>query len=286
MAIRRGFVDIDEGQMHFRYGGKDRKAPPLIVLNVAPGTSLGIVPLIEKIEDKRPVYAIDLPGTGDSVTPRPANPTLPQFADMLLRTATALGFERFDLYGNRVGAHTSIEMAIAAPKRIRKHILDGLFIFPWPKDKVKWDQPYDEPPVEKMRDWYTPLIAFDGHGTQFQKTWTFIRDTSLYWPWFERDAAHARTVGLPSADELHDKTLEVLKAARTQHLVVRASFSQDWRARCGDLAKLGLPTLADKNTVPFVPHATLKKTGRYDSYATSADKAAAMAAEINAYLEA
>jgi pimeloyl-ACP methyl ester carboxylesterase len=284
MAIKRGFVDIDEGQIHFRYGGEGRDGAPLILLNVAPGTSLGIVPLLELLETSRPVYAIDLPGTGDSVAPKGPTPALPQFADMVLRTVSALGFERFDLYGNRVGAHTSIEMALAAPKRVRKHVLDGLFIFPWPKDKVKWDQPYDEPPLDKMRDWYTPEIKLNQHGTQFQYAWTFIRDTSLFWPWFERDAAHARSVGLPTPDQLHDKTLEVLKAARTQHLVVRASFSQDWRKRCGDLAKLGLPTLADKNTAPFVPHAKLKTTGRYDSYVTGPDKAKAMAAEIDAFL--
>lgn len=286
MAVKRGFTEIAEGQVHYRHAGAGKRGTPLLVLNVVPGSSLGILPLVELLAEKRPVYALDLPGTGDSVAPRSETQELGPFADMLLRTATALGFERFDLYGNRVGAHTSIEMALAAPQRICKHVIDGLFIFPWPTDKVKWGQSYAEPPVAKLRDWYTPKIDFDQEGSQFPFVWTFIRDSSLFWPWFERDAAHARTVGLPTPDQLHDKMLEVLKAARTQHWIVRASFSQDWRGRCGDLAKLKLPTLADKNTTPFVPHAQPKTTGRYDSYVTDGAKTRLMADEIGAFLDA
>lgn len=287
MTVKRRFADIDEGQLLARVANPDASGTPLVMLSVAPGTSLGLVPLMEHLAVNRPVYAIDMPGTGESVAPTHADgeePPLTVFADMLLRGATALGLDRIDLYGNRVGAHTAMEIALAAPSRVGKLIIDGLFIFPWPTDKVPWKQPYDPPSLESLRNNYTPKIELDDMGSQLTQTWQFMRDTSLFWPWFVRDGAHARNVGLPPAEALHDKTVEVLRAARTQHLVVRASFDQDWRARCGEIEKLDLPVMADKNTVPFIPRAALKSSGRYDAWYTVGDKLNALGDELDGFL--
>jgi hypothetical protein len=62
----------------------------------------------------------------------------------------------------------------------------------------------------------------------------------LFWPWYKPDAAHARRVGLPSADELHDKVVEVLKATRTYHLSYRAAIAYDKEPR---LPLIKAPTL-------------------------------------------
>jgi pimeloyl-ACP methyl ester carboxylesterase len=287
MTVKRRFIDIDEGQLMVRAAGPEASGTPLIMLSVAPGTSLGLVPLMEHLATNRPVYAIDLPGTGESVAPSHSGdeePPLPVFADMLLRGATALGLDQFDLYGNRVGAHTAMEMALAAPSRVGKLIVDGLFIFPWPTDKVPWTQPYEQPSLESLRNNYTPKIEIDAIGSQFTHAWQFMRDTSLYWPWFVRDGAHARSVSLPTAEALHDKTVEVLRATYTQHLVVRASFDQDWRAQCGAIGKLAMPVMADKNTVPFIPRAALKSSGRYDAWYTTGDKLKALGDELDGFL--
>ncbi len=289
MTVKRRFADIDEGQLMVRVAGPDKRGTPLVMLPVAPGTSLGLVALMELLAQGRPVYAFDLPGTGDSDAPPhqgDEEPPLTVFADMVLRGAAAMGLKTFDLYGNRVGAHTAMEMALAAPARVRKLIVDGLFIFPWPTDKVAWTQSYEEPALESMRNNYTPKLDINMMGKQFNQGWQFMRDTSLFWPWFIPDGAHTRTVGLPEADVLHDKTVEVLRAARTQHLVVRASFDQDWRARCGDVEKLKMPVMAEKNTAPFIPRAALKASSRYDAWYTTGDKLKALADELAGFLDA
>ncbi len=289
MSIKRRFVDIEEGQLLVRVAGADKPGTPLILLHVVPGSSLGLLPLMELLSKERPIYALDLPGTGDSVAPpheASEEPPLQVFADMVLRGASALGLNTFDLYGNRVGAHTAIEIALAAPSRVRKLILDGLFIFPWPTDKVEWKQPYEPPSLESLRNNYTPKLKIDATGSQFALGWQFNRDTSLFWPWFVHDAEHLRTVGLPSADVLHDKTVEVLRAARTQHLVARASFDQDWRSRCGEIQTLSIPVMTDKNVVPFIPRSVLKTTGRYDAWYTVGEKLGKLAGEMAGFLNA
>lgn len=279
--IKRAFADMAEGQMFYRYGGKDKPGTPLIMLHVVPGTSLGLKPVMEIVAKERPVYAPDMLGCGESAAPRGGEPDAAYFGDSILRFADALGFKTFDLYGNRIGAHIAMESAIAAPDRVRRLVVDGLFLFPWPTDVLPWKQNYPEPTLEDLRDKYAPKLTPDLEGSQFHYAWTAIRDSSLFWPWFERDAAHARTVGLPSPDDLHDKVVEVLRGARTQHLVNRAGFRQDWRAR----AKLvKVPTLAEANAHPFLPGSKKKDSGRYDSYASPPEKAQANAKDILAFL--
>ena len=68
-------------------------------------------------------------------------------------------------------------------------------------------------------------------GSQFNWVWHFVRDTFLYWPWYRRDAAHRRSLGLPNADNLHDKVVEVLKAVRTYHIPYRAAIGYDKEPR-------------------------------------------------------
>jgi len=68
-------------------------------------------------------------------------------------------------------------------------------------------------------------VPLDQNGAQVTWFWHFVRDTYMFWPWYKRDPQHARTVGLPSAEALHDKFVEVLKAARTYHLSYNAAIA-------------------------------------------------------------
>ena len=66
------------------------------------------------------------------------------------------------------------------------------------------------------------------------------RRAYLFWPWYKQDAAHRRKGGLPDAQALHDKAVEVFKGARTFHLAYRASLACRKKER---LPLLRVPTL-------------------------------------------
>lgn len=281
-SVKRGFVDIAEGQMLYRYAGLDKKAPPLIMLHVVPGTSLGLVPLMELISQSRPVYAPDMLGCGDSCAPNSACADIAYFGNSVLRFADAMKVDTFDLYGNRVGCHAALETAVAAPKRVRRLIADGLFLFPWPRDVLERKTANPEPELDRLKALYAPAIPLDVEGSQFHRALMANRDSYLFWPWYERNEASRRTIGLPSADDLHDKTLEFLRGIRTQNIINRASFSQDWRARS---ALVSVPTLAEGNVVPFIPEAQKKASSRFDAFATTPEKTTANARDILAFLE-
>jgi pimeloyl-ACP methyl ester carboxylesterase len=223
-VVKRGFVDVADGQVHYREAGS---GAPLVMLHPSPGSAKMLEPLLRALAARRRVIATDTLGNGDSSPPREPAPALAYFVAGHLQAIDALGIERFDLYGSHTGANIACELAIAQPGRVRRLILDGVSLYA-PAERAE------------MLERYAPAVKIDHTGSQIHWVWHFVRDVYLFWPWYKRDAAHARRVGLPSADELHDKVVEVLKAARTYHLSYRAAIAYEKEAR---LPLVKVPTL-------------------------------------------
>ncbi len=217
MKITRAFADVAEGQVHLRRAGAGSEVP-LVMIHASPGSSKMLSPLILACAAQREVIAPDTLGNGDSSPPAGDAPGLAAFADGHLRALSALGVDRFDLYGTHTGAGIAAEMAIAAPNRVRRVVLDGMSL-------------YEPEECTDMLRHYAPGVPIDLNGSQFNWVWHFVRDVYLFWPWYKRDAAHVRDVGLPSAEVLHDKAVEVLKAIGTYHLSYLASIGYDKRGR-------------------------------------------------------
>ena len=211
--VKRGFVDVPDGQVHYRHAGtRTQSKLPLVMLHASPGSARLLEPLIRAFAPGRYVVATDTLGNGDSSAPKAAAPALEYFVQGHVAALDALGFERFDLYGSHTGANIACEIAIAHPRRVRRLILDGVSL-------------YSAEEQADMLAHYAPAVPIDPMGGQFNRVWHFVRDVYLFWPWYKPDAAHARKIGLPSADDLHDKVVEVLKATRTYHLSYRARTS-------------------------------------------------------------
>jgi pimeloyl-ACP methyl ester carboxylesterase len=223
--IRRGFTEIAEGQVHYRTAGQG--GVPLVMMHASPGSAKLLEPLIGAFGQHRRTIACDTLGNGDSCVPDTKNTTIAYFADAHLRALDALGLDRFDLYGSHTGANIAVEIAIAAPHRVRRLVLDGVSLYA-PEERAD------------MLVHYAPGVTLDQNGSQLGWIWNFVRDAYLFWPWYKRDAAHRRPLGLPSAEELHEKVVEVLKSARTYHLSYNAAIGYDKEPR---LKLVTVPTL-------------------------------------------
>jgi pimeloyl-ACP methyl ester carboxylesterase len=224
-AVRRGFVDTADGQVHYREAGSGK---PLVMLHPSPGSAKMLEPLIASLASPdRRVLGLDTLGNGDSSPPRVQDPDLAYFVRGHMHAIDALGLERFDLYGSHTGANLACEIAIAQPGRVRRLILDGVSLYA-PAERAE------------MLERYALPVKIDHFGSQIHFLWSFVREAYLFWPWYKPDAAHARGVGLPGAEDLHDKAVEVLKAARTYHLSYRAAIAYDKQAR---LPLVRVPTL-------------------------------------------
>ena len=227
MNIRRGFADIGTGlQVHYRTAGAGG-ARPIVLLHPSPGSSKMMEPLITAFGATREVFALDSLGNGDSSAPAEPSPDIAYFARAHMAAIDSLGLDSFDLYGSHTGAFIAAEIALALPDRVRHLILDGVSNF-------TAEQRAD------MLAHHAPPLTISPDASHLLWGWNFVRDAFLFWPYYKRDREHLRGADVPSTDALHDKFVEVIKAARTFHLSYNAAIAYE----CADrLAAVKVPTL-------------------------------------------
>ena len=225
--LRRGFVDVGPAQVHYRHCGKGGAHVPLAMIHASPGSSRQLVDLAFLLANGRRVVAPDTAGNGDS---DPLDLTTPGIADLASHALAALDQlidGPFDLYGSHTGASIAAEIALAAPSRVRRLVIDGMGLYAADEQSDVLSQ-------------YAREIAPDLEGTHLMKVWHFCRDQYLFWPYYNRTEAGRLPNGLPDAGTFHDFVVEVLKAMRTYHRSYRAAFRHNKRER---LVLLRLPVL-------------------------------------------
>ena len=229
--IRRAFADLPDRQVHFRHGGGD--GVPLVMLHASPGSSKQLEPLLAAMSMTRHVIAPDMPGNGDSTPLALPSPRIADYAAATLEFLDALALDEVDLYGSHTGGCVATELAILAPGRVRKVILDGAGIF----------SPAES--AEYLAN-YAPAVTPDLTGAHLNWAFMFCRDQYQFWPWYRRNRENSRGAGLPAAATLHDWVLEVLKAIETYHLGYHAAFSYPLAERLM-LVRRPLLAIADEN---------------------------------------
>jgi len=239
--VRRAFVEIDEGQVHYRYKGTP-EATPLVMLHPGPTSSHSIIPLIDRLGAHRQVIAPDLLGMGDSEAPARPDADIAYFAEAVGRTLDALGVTEFDLWGSMTGAHCAIELAIQQPERAKRLYVEMLM-------------EYDQETEKALQSQHAPVVELDQIGSQFNFFWHLARDQHLFFPWFARDASHARGGGLPTANQLHEKTVELLKAASTYHIALNAALRHPSGER---VARVRIPVFGPEWFQKYLPSSTTR----------------------------
>ncbi len=272
MTIRRAFADLGERQVHYRHAGE---GPPLLMLHASPGSSKQLEAKIAALSASRRVIAPDTPGNGDSPPLPIPSPEIADYAAALLPFMDAMGIDRCDVYGSHTGASIAVELAILAPDRVEKLVIDGIGVF-------------SEAERQNYLAHYARPFAPDMIGSQFPRAFMFCRDQYLFWPWFETKAENRREGGLPSAESLHDWVLEVCKSLTTYHLSYQAAFRHrpEGRLLCVSqpallLAASNDPLLAHtRRAWALTPRGSLKLLG----HSAAPDFTASAAAAIEAFL--
>ncbi len=212
--IKRRFATIDIGQIHYWTAGEDKREgahPPLVLLHASPFSGRSLNALTEAMGRSRWVIAPDHLGQGDSCPPQQRDPEIEYFGDALVRFLDAIGVTKSDLYGTSTGGHVAMDVAIRYPERVRKLILDGAGLS-----------------SEQLRTEYVAHVRekppFDYNGSQMLWAFQTAKDMYLFFPYYQRDAAHRRTRDLASAEELHLFALELLRNHDTYRHAYIAAF--------------------------------------------------------------
>ena len=231
--VDRQFVRLGDGRLvHLRTAGAaDAARPaalPLLLAHAGPGSSAGLVPLIQDLARGRRVIAPDMAGNGDSDALPMAQPQLADHVDQLVELLDRLGVDQVDFCGQHSGAHIGCELALRHPARVRRLVLDGLALF--------------EPELrEQMLARYAPPVQPDEHGGHLAWAWHFVGSLMLHFPHFLTDPAHRLTHSpVPPAAVRQALVLDLLKALPTYHLGYQAVLAHPTADR---LPLLRLPTL-------------------------------------------
>lgn len=207
--VQRGFVDLPHGQMHYRFAGD--AGAPIVLLHASPGSSRQLVGLIEDLAGEARVFAPDTPGNGDSVALPAEDLEIVDLAQATLAFLDAAGLDHVRVYGSHTGAAIAAELAILAPERIERVVLDGISLM-------------EGAELEEVLATYAYPFVPDLDGAYLMRLFQFVRDQYLFFPWYRRTREGRRDSGLGSAEDMHAWVVEVMKAATTYHRNYRAAF--------------------------------------------------------------
>ena len=160
--LKKAYIDIEEGQIHYRYCGDDESKPPLILLHQTASSSWMYERIGERLLNEYKVIAPDTPGFGQSFSPA-EHPTVNYYAQTMFEALDCLGIRNFFLFGHHTGASIAAEMAAIQPDRVIKLILSG-------------------PPAltaEERQDWlinYIKPLKLQETGGHLQQIWERIRN--------------------------------------------------------------------------------------------------------------
>ena len=233
--IRRAFVDLEKGQIHYRYVGA-RDAPPLVMLHASPGSSRQLEHLILEMADRFRVIAPDTMGNGNFMAPIEEQPEIADYARVVMEALDNLGLDRFQLYGTHTGARIACEIALTRPERVQRLILDGFGVY----------APGD---VDAVLKTYAPEMKPDQQGAFVLQAWQFCRDQFLWFPWFQKEAGRRVPQDLPDAEFLYLRYVELLKALGTYHKSYRAAFRYSMAEHVPAISQPTLITFAENDLV-------------------------------------
>jgi pimeloyl-ACP methyl ester carboxylesterase len=269
-GFARGYVDTSFGQVHLRRAGP-RGDTPLLMLHASPGSARGVLPLASRLAENRDVVAMDTPGFGDSDPLVGADPSIGDFADAVLEVVDALAAPRIDLHGTHTGASIALEAAVRGTTRIRKLAFDGLPMFS-PEDRTDHLAHYI-PPFE---------VRWDGSHVVW--AWNFIRNMTLFYPWYHMDAPHT-TGRAPDTMLLHERVVDLMKAGPNYARGYRAVYRYDPRPALEQLSARAMLCVSREDVLAH--HAEAVRTARPDVRVTwlpGANRIDATAAVLREFL--
>jgi len=129
MELRRIWTDTAAGTMHARVGGDGGSGRPVVLVHGMIISSRYMVPTAVELAPLCPVYAVDLPGYGDSVKPD-AILSLTELAEALAGWMDAMRFPSAHLVANSFGCQVLAEFALHHVERVDRLVFQGPTVDP------------------------------------------------------------------------------------------------------------------------------------------------------------
>lgn len=122
-VIRKAYIDLPHGQMHYRYAG-DARSPVLLMLHQSPSSSVMFEKLMAALQESFYLLAPDSPGFGMS-DPLPEAVTTQAYASAVREFLVALGIPSAAVFGHHTGAAIAVQLAFDFPQQVSAMALSG-----------------------------------------------------------------------------------------------------------------------------------------------------------------
>ncbi len=132
--VKDGTVPVAGVEIHYRVAGTGL---PVVLVHGWPTSSLLWTDQMPPLATHHRVYALDLPGFGQSGQPTSRQPTWSDLADTLLGYLDALDLDRVSLVGHDIGAVAALLAAIRQPDRISRLAILNTTPYPHPPRLIR-----------------------------------------------------------------------------------------------------------------------------------------------------
>jgi pimeloyl-ACP methyl ester carboxylesterase len=117
-VVRRGYVDVAHGQMHYAACGDAASgSTPIVLLHQTPRSWREYAAVLPLLGPTRRAIAVDTAGFGAS-DPVPGQAGIEAWATATLQLLDALAIERAHVVGHHTGGVIAVEIAARAPERV------------------------------------------------------------------------------------------------------------------------------------------------------------------------
>jgi pimeloyl-ACP methyl ester carboxylesterase len=197
-VIRRSYIGGASGQTLVRrvkrMGGK-----PVLLLHNVPGGASVLDHYLHAIGATRDVYAIELPGCGESDPLPSERPTADDYARRISEVLDALGLAQVDLVAFGLSTVFARRLLRTAAERVRAVVLD-----------TPTFTTLDQRTEMALR--YCPPIEISQHGGHLHQVFHMLRNAEMAFPWYGNASASIRWRDPNLAGAmLHQQILAVLK---------------------------------------------------------------------------
>ncbi len=128
-TLRRVWTETAAGRIHARVGGEALAGRPVVLVHGMVISGRYMVPTALELAALCPVYAVDLPGYGDSVKPHSIL-GLPELADVLADWMSGMQFSSAHLVANSFGCQVLAEFALRHGQRVDRLVFQGPTVDP------------------------------------------------------------------------------------------------------------------------------------------------------------
>ena len=132
--MKRAYVDVPEGQVHYRTEGSGKV---IFLLHMAGTSSDEYRRVMPFLSESYRVIAMDYLGFGES-DPAPRKYFVEDHARTVLNVMDELGLKSANIVGHHTGSEVAIEIAVSSPERVDNLILSSVPYFRSEKERIAY----------------------------------------------------------------------------------------------------------------------------------------------------